>query len=275
VAATLYTAWIAPNASTVAATTPSASDSRVRSAARHSARPPAATMRAARSRAASPVRAATITDAPSRPSASAAADLTRESDADGVVAATVEAFGAIHAVYNVAGISGRRFGDGPLHALTLAGWETVLTGNATSLFLVTRAAVRAMLDRAPDGEGARGAILNMSSVLAQHPVPEHFATHAYAASKGAIEAFSRAVAATYAPDGIRVNVIAPALVATPMSRRAQEDPAILAFVAAKQPLAGGPLATDAVTGTALFLLSDAARMVTGQVIAVDGGWSVS
>ena len=73
----------------------------------------------------------------------------------------------------------------------------------------------------------------------------------------------------------RVNAIARWLLATPMSRRAQDDPAILAYLAEKQPLAGGPIDADAVTATALHLLSDEARMVTGQVIAVDGGWNVS
>jgi NAD(P)-dependent dehydrogenase (short-subunit alcohol dehydrogenase family) len=72
-----------------------------------------------------------------------------------------------------------------------------------------------------------------------------------------------------------VNAIAPSLVTTPMSRRAQEDEAILAYLAEKQPLAGGPIDPDAVTAVALHLLSDEARMVTGQVVAVDGGWGVS
>lgn len=202
-------------------------------------------------------------------------DLTREADADAAVAACVAAFGRIDALYGVAGGSGRRQGDGPLHLATAEGWEAVMAGNATSMFLVNRAAVRAMLDQPPGAGGQRGVILNMSSQLARHPVPAHFATHAYAASKGAIEAFTRAVAAYYAPHGIRVNAIAPSLVATPMSRRAQEDPGILAYLAAKQPLAGGPIDADAVTATALFLLSDEARMITGQVVAVDAGWSVS
>ena len=83
------------------------------------------------------------------------------------------------------------------------------------------------------------------------------------------------MAAYYARDGIRVNAIAPSLVATPMSVRAQRDPGILAYLAQKQPLAGGPLAADAITDVALFLLSDDARMITGQVVRVDGGWSVS
>ena len=132
-----------------------------------------------------------------------------------------------------------------------------------------------MLVQAPDAAGRRGALLTMSSALATHPAPEHFATHAYAASKGAIEAFTRAIAAYYAPHGIRANAIAPSLVATPMSRRAQEDPAILAYLGRKQPLAGGPIDADAVTRVVLFLLGDDAAMMTGQVVLVDGGWSVS
>ncbi len=204
-----------------------------------------------------------------------AADLASESDVEAAVGACVDAFGRIDVLYNVAGISGRRFGDGPLHEATLAGWEAVLAANATSQFLVSRAVVRQMLGQEPRDGGRRGAILNMSSALASHPAPAFFATHAYTASKGAVEAFTRAVAAYYAPQGIRVNAIAPSLVATPMSRRAQEDPAILAYLAGRQPLAGGPLDADAVTAVALFLLSDEAWMITGQVVSVDGGWSVS
>jgi NAD(P)-dependent dehydrogenase (short-subunit alcohol dehydrogenase family) len=204
-----------------------------------------------------------------------AAELADEAEVDAMVAACGAAFGRLDAVYNVAGISGRRFGDGPLHEATLDGWDTVQRANATSLFLVSRAAVRRMLDQAPDDRGIRGTLLNMSSTLATHPAPAHFATHAYAASKGAIEALTRAVAAYYAPYGIRANAIAPALVATPMSRRAQEDPAILAYLAGKQPLAGGPIDADAVTATALHLLAPESAMVTGQVVAVDAGWAVS
>lgn len=204
-----------------------------------------------------------------------AADLTQEADVESAVDACASAFGRLDAVCNVAGISGRRFGDGAAHEATLAGWETVLTNNATSIFLVCRAVIRRMLAQEPDADGSRGAILNMSSTLARHPSPTHFGTHAYAASKGAIEAFTRSLAASYATHGIRANVIAPSLVATPMSRRAQEDPAISAYLEAKQPLAHGPLETDHVTPTALHLLSPDARMITGQVIDVDGGWGVS
>ena len=204
-----------------------------------------------------------------------AADVSREGEVDAAVAACLAHTGRIDAVFSAAGISGRRFGDGPLDAVTLDGWETVMRANATSQFLVCRAAIRQMLTQSPDEAGTRGAILTMSSALATHPSPAHFATHAYAASKGAIEAFTRAVAAFYAPHAIRVNAVAPALVATPMSERAQEDPQIRAYLARKQPLAGGPIDAGAVTRAVLFLLSDDARMLTGQVISVDGGWSVS
>lgn len=203
------------------------------------------------------------------------ADLAREAEVEAAVGACADRFGRIDAVFSGAGISGRRFGDGPLDALTLDGWETVMRTNATSQFLVCRAAIRRMLDQVPDAEGTRGVVLTMSSALATHPSPTHFATHAYAASKGAIEAFTRGVASFYAPRGIRANAIAPALVATPMSRRAQDDPEILSYLATKQPLARGPIDPDGVTRAALFLLSRDSWMVTGQVIAVDGGWSVS
>jgi NAD(P)-dependent dehydrogenase (short-subunit alcohol dehydrogenase family) len=132
-----------------------------------------------------------------------------------------------------------------------------------------------MLSQEPSANGQRGAILNMSSTLARHPEPTYFATHAYAASKGAIESFARAMAAYYAPHGIRINVIAPGLVATPMSQRAQANPEILAYATARQPLAGGILEPHDLVGAALFLLSDEAGMITGQVLDVDGGWSVS
>lgn len=204
-----------------------------------------------------------------------AADLSEEAAADGALDACVEALGRVDRVFNVAGISGRRHGDGPLHESTVEGWETVMETNARSVFLVTRAAVRRMLAQEPDAGGQRGAILNLSSVLARSPSPAYFATHAYAASKGAIEAFSLAVAAYYAPHGIRVNVVAPGLVATPMSRRAQEDPATLAYLREKQPLAGGVIEAADLSGAVLYLLSDEARMVTGQVVAVDAGWELS
>ena len=83
------------------------------------------------------------------------------------------------------------------------------------------------------------------------------------------------MAAYYAPHKIRVNVIAPSLVRTPMSARAQQDPHILELMRRKQPLVEDLLAAEDVARAALFLLSDEARVITGDVLEVDGGWCVS
>jgi NAD(P)-dependent dehydrogenase (short-subunit alcohol dehydrogenase family) len=120
-----------------------------------------------------------------------------------------------------------------------------------------------------------GVILNCGSVLAQRPQSEHFATVAYAASKGAIEAMSRSAAAYYAHAGIRINVLAPGLVRTPMSARAQKDRSITEYIAHKQPLTKGMLGTDEVAKAACFLLGRDSSPITGQVVTVDGGWTVS
>lgn len=187
------------------------------------------------------------------------------------IAGALEAFGRFDGLYHVAGGSGRRMGDGPLHEVTEEGIHATLRLNLESLILSNRAAVRQFLaDKTP------GVLLNMGSVLGWSPSPRHFATHVYAAAKSAIIGFTRSIASYYAADAIRANVIAPALVETPMARRAAGDPGIQAFIRTKQPLDGGRIGRpDDCDGAAVFLLSDAARFVTGQVLAVDGGWTVS
>jgi NAD(P)-dependent dehydrogenase (short-subunit alcohol dehydrogenase family) len=143
------------------------------------------------------------------------------------------------------------------------------------MFLMCRAALNRMLQQPVAANGLRGTILNMASVLGFAPQAGHFATHAYAASKGAILAMSKSMAAYYAPKKIRVNVIAPALIRTPMSARAQSDPAILALMKTKQPLAEDLIDADDVARAALFLLGDDSRMITADALTVDAGWCVS
>jgi NAD(P)-dependent dehydrogenase (short-subunit alcohol dehydrogenase family) len=203
------------------------------------------------------------------------ADVTVPEQVAGAVAGCAEAFGRIDALFNVVGVSGRRFGDGPVHECTEEGWDVTLETNVRSMFLMCREAIRRMLDQPVGTSGLRGAILNMASVLALHPEPRFFATHAYAASKGAVLAMSRSMAAYYAPHKIRVNAIAPSLVRTPMSRRAQGNPEIVDFMRVRQPLLEDLVEAEDVARAALFLLGDGARAITGDVLTVDGGWSVS
>ena len=183
--------------------------------------------------------------------------------------------GRLDILFHVAGISGRRYGDGPLHECTDAGWDAVLETNARGVFLTNRAAVQQMLTQPLDAHGLRGTVLNMGSVLGFSPSPRHFGTFAYAASKGAIRGMTIAAAARYGPDRIRFNLLAPALIDTPMATRAVDDPTIRAYLAAKQPLAGGPGSVEDCAEAALYLCEPASRFVTGVMLNVDGGWCVS
>ena len=200
-----------------------------------------------------------------------AADASDPGTAPRAIELAVREFGRFDGLYHVAGGSGRRFGDGPLHELTDEGWRATLDWNLTSLMYSNRAAVRQFL-----AQGSGGVILNLSSVLGFSPSPRHFGALAYATAKSAIIGFSKSIAAAYARDNIRVNVLAPSLVETPMAQRASGDEAILRFIAHKQPLDGGRIGQpEDLDAAAVFLLSDEARFCTGQILAVDGGWSVS
>lgn len=197
-------------------------------------------------------------------------DATEEAQVESLFRETTARLGGFDVLFHVAGGSGRRHGDGPLHECSVGGWQATIDLNLKSSFLTNRAAVRHFLSQRQSG-----VILNTTSVLALAPSPHHFETVAYTAAKGGVIALSRLAAARYAADGIRVNVLAPGLIDTPMSARAVRDPAILAYLRTKQPLAGGPGKADDCSDAAVFLCSDEARFLTGVVLPVDGGWCVS
>lgn len=200
-----------------------------------------------------------------------AGDAADPATAEAAVARCVESFGGVDGLYHVAGGSGRRFGDGPLHEITDEGWARTLELNVTSVMRSNRAVLRRLRE-----QGTGGSIVNCGSVLASSPSSRHFCTHAYAAAKAAIVGLTRSAAARYAGENIRFNVLSPALVATPMSGRAQEDAEIMEFVRTKQPLDGGRIGVPAdLEGAVVFLLGEESRFVTGQELVVDGGWSVS
>lgn len=180
-------------------------------------------------------------------------------------------FGSIDGLFHVAGGSGRRWGDGPVDKMTLEGWNKTMEWNLTSLMLSNQAMVNYFLKNEREGS-----ILNMGSVLGFSPSPKYFVTHAYAAAKSAVIGFSKSIAAYYADKNIRVNVVAPSLFVTPMAQRAAEDEQILHFLKTKQPLKGGGagLPEDINNAVLMFLHPDS-NFITGQVLAVDGGWSIS
>lgn len=186
------------------------------------------------------------------------------------VSACVDKFGRVDALMNVAGVSARSLGDGPLHQCTSEAWDALLDVNAKGTFLMCREALRLWTTN-----HQAGVILNTGSVLARHPQREHFATAGYAASKGAIESMSVAAAAYYAPEGIRINVIAPGLVDTPMTTRARENAGITEYMIHKQPLRKGMMTAEDIAKTACFLLRRDSSPITGQILTVDAGWTVS
>ena len=102
-------------------------------------------------------------------------------------------FGSFDALFHVAGGSGRKWGDGPLHEVSLEAWQITMDINLTSVMLSNRAAIQHFLD-----QKTSGSILNVSSVLGFSPAPKFFNTHAYATAKSAIIGLSKSLAAYYA-----------------------------------------------------------------------------
>jgi meso-butanediol dehydrogenase/(S,S)-butanediol dehydrogenase/diacetyl reductase len=163
------------------------------------------------------------------------------------------------------GISGRPLGDGPVDSCTEEAWDAVLDANLRSVFLYAKRVLPLL--RANGG----GAIVLVSSVLGLVGGDADFATHAYAASKAGVIGLARAMAATYAPEGIRCNVVAPGLIATPMSERAQRDERIRTRLPDLQPLTGDYGSAEDVARACVYLAT--APFVTGAVLTVDGGWT--
>ncbi|MFP6581304.1 MAG: SDR family oxidoreductase [Candidatus Hydrogenedentota bacterium] len=199
------------------------------------------------------------------------ADTTDPGSSDKAISVAIDTFGGFDALYHVAGGSGRRFGDGKLHSATDEGIQKTLELNLTSVLYSNRAALRYFIENKQTGT-----IVNLTSVLASSPSPEHFGTSVYATAKAGIIGLTKNLAANYASANIRVNAIAAGLVDTPMSSRAQSDATIMDYIKNKQPLDGGRIGTpEDLDALVVYLLSYESRIVTGQVIAVDGGWSVS
>ena len=190
-----------------------------------------------------------------------AGSVTDEAHAKDVARKAIDSLGRIDILVNNAGVGdfGKR-----LHEIDDATWNTVFDINLTGVFRMTRAIVPQMLKQ------QSGSIVNISSIASLVGIP---GLSAYAASKGALDALTRAVAIDYAKDGIRCNGVNPGLIATPMAAPLmaipeQLDP-ILSQYAIRRP--GKP---EEVADMVLYLASDEARWVTGGTFTIDGGMTV-
>jgi len=190
-----------------------------------------------------------------------AADLGRPQDCAAVVEAAVRAFGRLDVLLNNAGV-GTMVVGGTVESIALERWDLALDVNVRAIYLVSRAAV-------PHMRGRGGAIVNISSVSAFRGSVER-PSHAYAASKGAVLALTRAMAASYGRDGIRVNAICPGVIRTRLTADIVDGAERAARQGRGIPLGrvGEP---EDIARCALFLASDDAGFVSGAALVADGG----
>jgi gluconate 5-dehydrogenase len=190
------------------------------------------------------------------------ADVTSEADCARMVDEVVGRFGRIDILVNaVGGGAGRALH--PAEDYPRADWDWIMELNVRSTVVPTQAVASTMIER---GQG--GAILNISSVRANLGINAGYS--AYVAAKGAISSLTRQWATEWAKHRIRVNAIMPTFVDTPQVAMLLEDPAFKAGVVGRIPL-GRVGETSDLVGPAIFLCSDAASFVTGQVLGIDGG----
>jgi NAD(P)-dependent dehydrogenase (short-subunit alcohol dehydrogenase family) len=189
-----------------------------------------------------------------------AVDVTCEDEIERGFAWVIDTFGRIDVLVNCAGIARRE----PAVSHSLEKWNEVLAVNATGTFLCCRAAAKRML--ATGG----GAIVNIASIMGLSG-GGLYPNISYQTSKGAVVNMTRALALEWAKGGIRVNAIAPTYVRTDFIKPLVESPELRARIEAMTPL-GRIAEPDDIVGAALFLASSASAMVTGHVLAVDGGF---
>lgn len=174
---------------------------------------------------------------------------------------TLQTYGRLDAIHNNAGVAS------PAKSLddtTEAEWDLLMNVNLRSIYYTTRHGLAAL-------KATKGCILNTSSLVGEIGQEQHAA---YAATKGAVNALTKAMALDYAPYGIRVNAVAPAGVWTPMLRqwnKEQADPSRMEqYLDQIHALGYCPEATE-IASVCAFLLSDNARFVTGTIMPVSGG----
>ena len=190
------------------------------------------------------------------------ADATDEADSERMVSATVGHFGRLDILVNaVGGGAGKALHDA--ESYPRSDWDWIMDLNVRSTVVPTQAAVRQMI-----AQGHGGRILNISSVRGNLGIKAGYS--AYVAAKGAINSLTRQWATEWARHGIRVNAIMPTFVDTPQVAMLLEDPDFKAGIVSRIPL-GRVGETRDLVGPVIFLCSDAASFVTGQILGIDGG----
>lgn len=171
-------------------------------------------------------------------------------------------FGKIDILVNNAGINQKK----ELTEVTDEEFQKILLTNVTAVFALSREVVKCMLAKKTEG-----VIINISSMAAQYGLPKVIA---YSASKNAIDGMTRAMAVELSPKGIRVNAIAPGFITTAMTAKAfSDDPERMNKAMGRTPMGKFGLPAD-IGDAASFLVSDAARYITGVILPVDGGNSI-
>jgi NAD(P)-dependent dehydrogenase (short-subunit alcohol dehydrogenase family) len=189
-------------------------------------------------------------------------DVTADDDRERLVATALERFGRIDVCVNNAGVSS----GGAERQATLAGFRSVMQVNVEALFALSQAVSVPMRAQ---GSGSVINISSMFSLVASTPVPEA----GYVASKSAVNGLTRELASQWAPDGVRVNAIAPGWFPTEMNAALFEDEKTQRWFRRQCPM-GRAGRIEELDGVLLFLASDASSYCTGQVITVDGGWTI-
>lgn len=186
-------------------------------------------------------------------------DVTDEAMIDELVAMIDRDLGGVDAVVNCAGANAK----GTPTDMDVQTFERVMTVNVTGSFLVARSAARSMMSR-----GVGGSMVLIGSINSVHALSGQVA---YATSKGAVLMLGKVLAIDLAEAGIRVNVVGPGLTRTPMSAAMIADPEKMRWAMERIPMKRVAEPRD-IGDVVHFLLSDAARHVTGTFIPVDGGW---